>query len=147
MWAHATPVMLYTLSMISDFTSKQARQQLQHVAQRRWLLLLRFEAVGQLLQAGRCPHAPRAATRCPGRRHRPRAFMLRADPFHIARSGVLQVYQTISVNVLMIVVVIPGELIPGSFPCDQSLISIAGESLNDCGGDPGEVIPGAACLV
>ncbi len=26
MWAHATPVMLYTLSMISDFTSKQARQ-------------------------------------------------------------------------------------------------------------------------
>lgn len=27
---------------------------------------------------------------------------------------VLQVYQTISVNVLMIVVVIPGELIPGA---------------------------------
>lgn len=25
MWAHATPVMLYTLSLISDFTSKQAR--------------------------------------------------------------------------------------------------------------------------
>ena len=112
MWAHATPVMLYTLSLISDFTSKQARAIC-------WLLAGCAEPAAQSCAAAGHQHVSAAPLELP------LVALPRPPPLLplLCCSGStrtccsttpLQLYETITVNVLMIVVVIPGELIPGA---------------------------------